>query len=444
MSDKLNRSLRGVLVATLLAAPAVHAVSDDVAVQLLDRLNELEGEVNNLRGENELLRDKLDDLPTRADELKQDGVLSEPEATDGSPAPRLRRPAPLVPGAIDLDSNPATTVPDAAIRETVEDVTHDAGTGAGDIPSLEELDAQLTPPEPLPALNEADATTKEKKAESNEDSADSADTADNDNDATANTADTADVPADADAAKPDDSADSSDSADSTDKSAEKAAEETPSDAAVTVVDTPSAKVDPTSTDSYYYYGTDKDKDKEKDDKSADVSANSSASTGSDEGAAGKTAAAEVISDGDSTDDGAEKKPESKEESATEHKAKADYNQAYKLLVNNPADAVPAFRAFMTNYPKHELVANAQYWLGEALYAQKDYTGASREFTKVLTQYKGSPKAPGAALKLGYSYYELKQWESARRTLEDTIRFFPDSNSAKLAQARLTRMLDEKH
>ena len=126
------------------------------------------------------------------------------------------------------------------------------------------------------------------------------------------------------------------------------------------------------------------------------------------------------------------------------KAKADYNQAYQLLVNKPAEAVPLFRNFLANYPQHELAANAQYWLAEALYAQKDFAGASQEFMKVLKQYKDSPKSSGAALKLGYSFYELQQWEYARRTLEDTVRFFPDTSSAKLAEVRLQKMKSEGH
>ena len=168
------------------------------------------------------------------------------------------------------------------------------------------------------------------------------------------------------------------------------------------------KVDPNSPESYYYYGT--------------QDRNATVASASAENASMTANRQQAIPD--------------------THKAKAAYNQAYKLLVNDPASAVPAFRAFMTDYPQHELLANAQYWLGEALYAQKDYSGATEEFMQVLKNHKGSPKAPGAALKLGYSFYELRQWDFARRTLEDTVRFFPDTNAAKLATNRLERMTSE--
>lgn len=61
--------------------------------------------------------------------------------------------------------------------------------------------------------------------------------------------------------------------------------------------------------------------------------------------------------------------------------------------------------------------------GVALYAEKDYKAASDEFLVVLKEHKGSDKAPGAALKLSYSFYELKEWDKARKTLEDVISFF---------------------
>jgi len=58
----------------------------------------------------------------------------------------------------------------------------------------------------------------------------------------------------------------------------------------------------------------------------------------------------------------------------------------------------------------------------------------------LKDHKGSDKAPGAALKLGYSFYELKDWEKARKTLEDVVSFFPESTETKQkAQERLDNM-----
>ena len=64
-----------------------------------------------------------------------------------------------------------------------------------------------------------------------------------------------------------------------------------------------------------------------------------------------------------------------------------------------------FLDFIAKYPKHPLVANAQYWIGEAYYVQHDYRQAQTEFQKVLKTAPGSAKAGDALLKIGYCHAE---------------------------------------
>ncbi|SEA19387.1 tol-pal system protein YbgF [Thiothrix caldifontis] len=129
----------------------------------------------------------------------------------------------------------------------------------------------------------------------------------------------------------------------------------------------------------------------------------------------------------------------------EQEERSVYDHAFQTLLQDPKEAVPEFRAFLKDYPKSPLAASAQYWVGEALYAEKDFKAAIEEFLVVLKEHKGSDKAPDAALKLGYSFYELKDWEKARKTLEDVISFFPDNaETSKLAKARLDQMQTEGH
>jgi len=77
-----------------------------------------------------------------------------------------------------------------------------------------------------------------------------------------------------------------------------------------------------------------------------------------------------------------------------------------------------------------------------MYSQKNYPGAVDEFVKVLQRYKKSEKAPDAAIKLGFSFYELKNWVYARRALEDVIRYFPKTKAAALAKQRIAKMKAE--
>lgn len=69
---KVNQRVLAVLVTTLLATPVMaEPVSDEAAIQLLQRLNEMEREVSSLRGENEQLRNDLEELQKN----QKDGFL---------------------------------------------------------------------------------------------------------------------------------------------------------------------------------------------------------------------------------------------------------------------------------------------------------------------------------------------------------------------------------
>ena len=62
-----------------------------------------------------------------------------------------------------------------------------------------------------------------------------------------------------------------------------------------------------------------------------------------------------------------------------------------------------------------------------------------EFQKVLKQYPDSSKIPDAMLKTGYSYYEIKKWDEARKMLNALVKRYPDTTAGQLAKNRLHRM-----
>jgi tol-pal system protein YbgF len=129
---------------------------------------------------------------------------------------------------------------------------------------------------------------------------------------------------------------------------------------------------------------------------------------------------------------------------TANNEKAAYNHAYETLKGNRDAGIQEFTVFLKQYPTSRLAENAHYWIGEAHYAKKNFRGAIDSFIVVLNKYKSGRKAPDAAVKLGYSFYALKDWTLARRTFNDVLRYFPNTNAAKLARTRLDRMQKEGH
>ena len=118
-------------------------------------------------------------------------------------------------------------------------------------------------------------------------------------------------------------------------------------------------------------------------------------------------------------------------------AGGDYRAAVDLVkAGRYADALAALRAFVQRYPHNDYADNAQYWIGEVFYAQKDYVRALAEFRKVVEVYPRGNKVPDALLKVGYCYQAIGQGEKARAVLEQVVNLYPKSEPAALAAKRL--------
>jgi tol-pal system protein YbgF len=99
-------------------------------------------------------------------------------------------------------------------------------------------------------------------------------------------------------------------------------------------------------------------------------------------------------------------------------------------------AVLDFLDFIAKHPRHPLVANAWYWIGEAYYAQRDYRQALTEFQKVPATAPGSAKAADALLKIGLCQRSLRDDVHARQTWLRVVREFPSSEAAGKARVFL--------
>jgi tol-pal system protein YbgF len=99
-------------------------------------------------------------------------------------------------------------------------------------------------------------------------------------------------------------------------------------------------------------------------------------------------------------------------------------------------AIASFAAFVKTYPKSPLAASAQYWIGNAQFAQKEYRAAIASQRQLIAAYPDSAKVPDALLNIATAQFELGDSAASRRTLEDLIVKHPQSEAAARARQRL--------
>jgi tol-pal system protein YbgF len=102
-------------------------------------------------------------------------------------------------------------------------------------------------------------------------------------------------------------------------------------------------------------------------------------------------------------------------------------------------AQTGFGEFVRKYPSSGYKPTALFWLGNAQYANRDYRGAIANFRALLQQAPDHPRAPEAVLSIANCQIELKDNASARRTLDDLVKAYPQSEAASAARERLARL-----
>lgn len=98
-----------------------------------------------------------------------------------------------------------------------------------------------------------------------------------------------------------------------------------------------------------------------------------------------------------------------------------------------------FLDYLRYYGDTDLASNAQFYIGEIYFVQKQYKQAVGEYDKVVTNYPKSFKLAPAHLKKGLALLELGQKASAIREFREVSRRFPGTEEEHRAQAKLKEL-----
>ena len=98
-----------------------------------------------------------------------------------------------------------------------------------------------------------------------------------------------------------------------------------------------------------------------------------------------------------------------------------------------------FQDYLKYYGETELASNAQFYLGEIAYAQRQYDQAATEYEKVLTRYPKSFKLAPARLKRGMALIELNQKTAGVKELREVVKRYPGTEEERRARAKLKEL-----
>jgi tol-pal system protein YbgF len=98
-----------------------------------------------------------------------------------------------------------------------------------------------------------------------------------------------------------------------------------------------------------------------------------------------------------------------------------------------------FQDYLKFYGDTDLASNAQFYLGEIAYSQRNYDQAVTEYDRVLTNYPKSFKLAPARFKKGMALIELGQKNTGIRELREVVKRYPGTEEERRARAKLKEL-----
>lgn len=120
--------------------------------------------------------------------------------------------------------------------------------------------------------------------------------------------------------------------------------------------------------------------------------------------------------------------------------KRNFDDAFGTIRNGDFDkSVAQLSNFMRRYPGSPYTDAARFWLGNAQYGRRDYKEAINVFRAFVAAAPDHVRAPEALLNVANSQVEMKDTKAARKTIEDLIKAYPQSEAAQAGKERLATL-----
>ena len=119
--------------------------------------------------------------------------------------------------------------------------------------------------------------------------------------------------------------------------------------------------------------------------------------------------------------------------------KKDFELALATFIRGEySGALNAFTVFLRKYPNSGFRQSALFWAASAKFVKGEYIDAANQLKAFLAMNEAHMRFPDALLALGNTQMELRQLAEAKKTFEDLIKDFPNTDAAKSATERLSK------
>ena len=120
--------------------------------------------------------------------------------------------------------------------------------------------------------------------------------------------------------------------------------------------------------------------------------------------------------------------------------KRSFDDALAIMRTGDFDkAINAFSALLRRHPGSGYAEAARFWSANALYGKRDYKEAVAAFRAFVTTSPRHPRAPEALLALANSQAEMKDRPGARKTIDELMKAYPQSEAAQAGKERLATL-----
>jgi tol-pal system protein YbgF len=96
-----------------------------------------------------------------------------------------------------------------------------------------------------------------------------------------------------------------------------------------------------------------------------------------------------------------------------------------------------FKDFLKRFPTSPKAGDAQFYIGESLFLQKNYADAILAYEDLSSKYSKNPHIPQAILNQAISFEQMGEKIDAKLFFEKVISQFPNSDEAKIAKKKLS-------